>query len=79
MGKGFERSIQYGIETRREGRARDSLDMSFQLGAQNYRLNTESKTVSNISLELHQPKCGIERSIQYHIETQYLNRICLQH
>ena len=65
------------LRSGREGRARDSLVMSFQLGAQNHRLNTKSNTESNISIKLHQPKSGIEHSIQYGIKSQYFNRICL--
>ena len=52
--------------------------MSFQLGAQNHRLNTKSNTESNISIKLHRPKSGIEHSIQYGIKSQYFNQICLQ-
>ena len=66
------------LRSGREGRARDSLVMSFQLGAQNHRLNTKSNTESNISIKLHRPKSGIEHSIQYGIKSQYFNRICLQ-
>ena len=53
------------------------MDMSFQLGAQNYHLNTKSNTLSNISIKLHRSKRGIEHSIRHGIVTQYFNRICL--
>ena len=65
------------LRSGREGRARDSLVMSFQLGAQNHRLNTKSNTESKISIKLQWPKSGIEHSIQYGIKSQYFNRICL--
>ena len=72
----FQYSIGYNIENWKT-RQRNSLDMSFQLSAQNYHLNTKSNTLSNISIKLHRPKRGIEHSIQYDIVTQYFNRICL--
>ena len=54
-----------------------SLCMCFQQIAPNFNLNRLFNKVFDISIELHQAKNVVEKSVQYYVETQQSYRIAL--